>query len=246
MTTPSLSSRLARAGLLAGLSTLTAGTACVQDQDFLIVDRAVWFEEPDECTLTGDEPTPLSMPVDVSYLNAPIGMAFVVSNLQTPNLRSNTGIDDTEIYVETAEVTLSFSGGGVSGSTFEASVPTNSIPGGDEDVFLVEIPSEVGASLRTTMAGLPPGSVEYLEMEVVFKGRRSGQVAGGKLGAVETRPYTFPFTICHECLGRCLPAEDCGGMAGDPPVCPTSMVWSGVCGFPQGLAVYPPGCELPS
>jgi hypothetical protein len=172
-------------------------------------------------------------------------MAFIVANEQVPNLGSNTGIDDTEVFMETAEVTLSFTGGGVSGNTFEVPIPTNSIPGGESEIFLIQIPADVASSLRTTMAGLPAGSIEFLEMEVVFKGRRNGQVGGSKIGVVETRPYSFPFQICHACLGACLAAEECGGVAGDPLVCPSDMAWSGVCGFAQGLSVIGPGCTPP-
>lgn len=242
--TSSPSSRLARAGLLAGLMTLTAGVACVQDQDFLIVERALFFDGRDSCVLTGSEPTPLAMSVDVSF-GGPIGMGFLVTNEQTPNAGSNTGIDDTEVFMETAEVTLSFTGGGVSTNTFEVPIPTNSIPGGESEIFLIQIPADVSASVSETMAGLPAGTVEFLEMEVIFKGRRTGQVGGTKLGVVETRPYTFPFQICYGCLQTCLPAEECGGVEGDAPVCPNMSAWAGVCGFAQNLTVFNPLCDAP-
>ncbi|WP_146158114.1 hypothetical protein [Enhygromyxa salina] len=224
---------------------LTGGVACVEDQDFVIVDRAIWFSAPDSCTLTGSEDTPLAMTVDVLY-DTRIGMAFLVSNEQVQNNNSNTGIDDSEIVMETAEVSLSFSGGGVSTSAFEVTIPTNSIPGGTSQTFLIQVPADISASLRSTMQGLPAGSFETLEMEVVFKGRRTGQVGKSKLGEVKTRPYVYPFEICLGCLGICLPANDCGGAAEDPPVCASEAAWAGTCGFAQGSAVYNPLCTAPS
>ncbi|KIG17285.1 hypothetical protein DB30_03468 [Enhygromyxa salina] len=221
---------------------LTAATGCVEDQEYVIVERAIWFDDTaTECTLTGSEPTPLSMTVDVAF-SSPIGMAFVVANQQLPNANSNTGIDDTEVVLETAEVSLTFTGGGISANSFEIPVHSNSIPGGGSDIYLIEVPSEVGASLRTTMAALPAGSVEYLEMEVVFKGRRSSQIGKSKLGSIETRPYVFPFSVCSDCLGQCLPATECGGMEDDPPLCATDTIWAGVCGFAQGARVVHPLC----
>ncbi|PRP90078.1 hypothetical protein ENSA5_68150 [Enhygromyxa salina] len=235
-----LSSRLALAGLMA----LTAMSACVQEQDYLIVERAIWFDGRDNCVLTGSEATPLAMSVDVKF-DTRIGLAFVLTNNQTTNVNSNTGIDDSEIQIESAEVSLSFSGGGVDGNAFEVSVPTNSIPGGSSETLLIQVPASVSASLRTTMSALPAGSYETLEMEVVFKGRRTGQAGNTKIGSVESRPYTFPFEICYGCLEACQPATNCGG-EGDEVVCPTETEWAGSCGFAQGVGIFHPACTIPS
>ena len=224
------------------LAPLLAG-ACVQDQEILIVDRAVWFNGRDNCGLTGSEDTPLAMAVDVKF-DTRIGMAFLVTNNQSPNENSNTGIDDSEVVIEEAEVNLSFSGGAVSGGAFTATVPTNSIAGGESETFLIQVPADVSESLRATMQGLPSTSYEVLEMEVVFKGRKSGQVGNTKIGTVETRPYVYPFEICYGCLESCQVAANCEGATTDP-VCPTETDWHGSCGFAQGVSIVHPSCTPP-
>lgn len=238
----SLSSRFVRVSLFAGLAALTAGSACVQDQDFLIVDRAIWFNGRDNCGLSGSEDTPLAMAVDVKF-DTRIGMAFLVINNQTPNPNSNTGIDDSEILIESADVMLSFSGGALSGAAFEAQVPTNSIPGGESQTFLIQVPATVSESLRATMQGLPSTAYETLEMEVVFKGRKNGQVGkNSKLGVVETRPYIYPFEVCYGCLEYCQTEANCD----DPSIlCPTETEWDGSCGFAQGVSIVHPSCSPP-
>lgn len=220
--------RPVRAGLVASLVALAAGSACVQDQEFLIVENAVWFDDAEDCTLTDSSGVPLTMTVDVSF-ETRIGIGLIVTNNQSPNPGSNTGVDDSEITLEGAEVTLSFSGGSVSGGSFEATLPSNSIPGGESQTVLVQIPTEVTESLRASMS---PGDYETLEMEVVVKGRKYGQAGNSKLGEVQTRAYTYPFEICHGCLADCT----CG-------TCPTATEWVGTCGFAQGLPVYHPSCN---
>lgn len=238
----SLSFRMFRVGLLAGLALLTAGSACVQSQDLLVVDRAVWFNGRDNCGLGGSEDTPLAMAVDVKF-DTRIGMAFLVTNNQSVNPNSNTGIDDSEVQIETADVNLSFSGGAVSGGSFEVQLPTNQIPGGSSETFLIQIPSSVSESLRATMQGLPASSYETLEMEVVFKGRKYGQVGGSKLGVVETPPYIYPFEVCYGCLEYCGDGTACESGA---PTCPTETEWDGSCGFAQGVSIVHPTCTPPS
>lgn len=222
------SSRLARFGVssFSLLAVLTLGS-CVEDQDLLIVERAVWFPDPENCVLdSGSSDTVYPMLVDASFAGeAAIGL--IVTNAMTEQSPgSNSGIDDTEIVVETAEVTLSFSGGGIPGGSFEQALPSNSISGGSSDVFIVRIPTSVMESVRTTMQG--SNSIhETLEMEVVFKGHRS-QYGDRKLGAIEARPYTYPFDICLGCLATCIECGDDGTI-----VCPTTELYASTCGFPQ-------------
>lgn len=221
------------AGILSVLSiiALTASSACVEDQDFLIVEKAIWFADRETCTLSGSEATPLNMPVDVSF-DTRIGMGFWVTNNQSPNPGSNSGINDSEITIETAEVELSFSGGAIEGGSFELTLPSNSVNGGDSTPVLVQVPTEVTDSIRANMT---PGEFETLEMAVTFKGRKYGRSGNNKLGEVETRTYVFPFEICMGCLASCGTSEGC--MA-----CPTQTEWYGTCGFAQGLPVLHPIC----
>lgn len=234
--------RFARLATLAtvavGTVGITLGSACVQDQDYLIVENALWFADRDDCEL-GDF-VPLSMTVDVQY-DSQIALGFSLANLQTSNESSNTGVDDSEIKVESVEVRLSFSGGAISESGFELTVPNNAIVGGDSSPFLVQLPLSVTESLRETMQGLPPSAIEILEMEVMFKARRSNQVGNSKLGSIETRPYVFPLEICYGCLGFCQSADQCESAE----TCPAPDAWSGTCGFAQGLPVVHPLCEAP-
>lgn len=224
---------------------LVADSACVQEQDFLIVERAVWFD--DSCVLSDTTASPTLVYVDVS-VNTEIGMGFLLTNTQTQNANSTTGIDDTEIQLETASVSLSFSGGGVSPSSFEVPIASESISGGDTNAILVHLHSSVAESLRATMMGLPAGSVEHLEMEVIFNGRKTGQIGNTKIGTVESRAFVFPFEICYGCLtsAGCLPATECGGAATDPDVCPTPTSFIGSCGFAQFGPVYNATCTPPA
>lgn len=225
-------STIRRHSLLAGIAALALTSACVQEQDYLIVERAVWFGDRDECTLDENGESPLSMTADVMF-ESRIAMGFVVTNDQSPNEMSNSGIDDSKVEIESVQVNLSYSGGAIEGGSFEMTVQNTTIAGGDSDVFLVQLPTTVTDSLR---ASLTPGQFETLDMEVVFVGRRTGQSYGKRLGEVKTRAYTYPFDICMGCLSNCFYCE--GGM------CPTSTEWVGTCGFAQGLTVYHPACDL--
>jgi len=225
--------RQSRMGLVAGLVALAAASACVQEQDYLNVERAVWFADRDDCTLTADGEIPLAMTVDVSFQTR-IAMGFVVANHQTPNAGSNSGIDDSQIEVETVEVRLTYSGGAIPNAEFEMPVPNNSIFGGDELAFLVQAPTEVTEAIR---ASLTPGQFETLEMEVVFVGRKYGASGGKALGEVKTRAYTYPFDICMGCLADCTCLGECSGC-----LCPTQIAFDGTCGFAQGLSVISPEC----
>jgi hypothetical protein len=201
----------------------------------LIVETAIWFPDPSNCVLTGDEATPLAMSVDVKF-NTRIAMAFVVGNRLIQNEQSNTNIDDSEIRIDSADVRLSFSGGAVSGSEFELTLPSNSILGGETGFWLVQLPESVAESLRSTMAGLPEGTVEHLEMEVIFRGYRTNSSGNGDgpLGAIHSGPYVYPFEICYGCLEDC----SCG-------TCPTEDEWTGgFCGFAQGIRnITSPSCS---
>lgn len=182
-------------GSLVGLLALATTGGCVQEQDYLIVERAVWFNSPDACTLDASADPPVTMVADV--LGDRIGLGFVVTNNQTPNAGSNSGIDDSQIEVESAEVRLSFSGGGIVGDSYEVTVPNNALSGGDSSAFLVQVPTETVESMRAQMT---VGQYELLEMSVVFVGRKYGQSGGSKLGEVTTREYTYPIEICMGCV----------------------------------------------
>jgi hypothetical protein len=219
---------LLRGGAFAALASL-AGVGCADNQDYLIVDNAVWFDSRDNCALSASSPTPLAMTVDVSF-DTRIGMAFVVSNRQSPNGNSNSGVDDSEVQIQTAEVSLA----GAASDTFELPVPSNSIPGGESEVILVQVPTEVVTAIRGSVGA---GDYETLEMAVVFKGQRTGSVGKTKLGEVETRPYIYPLEVCNGCLAACDYTDSCD------PSCPTATEWVGACGFAQGVSIYHPSCD---
>lgn len=187
---------------LASLSVLTLG-GCAQEQELLIVRAAIGLD--DECLLD-DSVRLANDTIDVS-IEAPFSLGLLVANVQTNNSRSNTGIeDDGEIRLDYAEVRLSLQGGNPAGfeDAFEVSIPTDSVPSGEELGVLVTIPSTVAASLRSSV---PEGDLVTMEMSVVLVGERTSQAAGGKLGEVRAREYTFPFTLCNGCL-TCL--RSCG------------------------------------
>ncbi len=228
-TTPTLRRRRRVLGSLLALLSVSGLAGCADDQDLLIVERAAWFNGADDCTIPVSGDPLLLMTVDVSF-DTRIGMGFVLTNNLSPNPRSNTGIDDSEIQLESAEVSFTYSGGTAPGS-FEVSLPSNSLGGGDSQAMLIQVPSEVAVGLRE---GLAPGQFETLEMTVVFKARNGGQAGSSKLGDIESRAFTFPFEICSGCLANC---NECG-------TCPEPTAFVGACGFAQGEPVHHPSCDL--
>lgn len=183
---------------LASLSAL-ASIGCVEDQELLVIRGAYGLD--DTCTL--DDTVRLSSDtIDVS-VNAPFALGLLVANLQTGNGGSNTGIeDDGEIKLQYAEVRLSLADGTTPAgleSGFEVLIPTDSIPSDSELGVVVTVPSTVTQSLQGSVTA---GALPILEMSVILVGNRtSPAVAGGKLGEVRSREYSFPFTLCNGCLG---------------------------------------------
>jgi hypothetical protein len=109
---------------------LALGSACVDDQDLVVVERAVWFTDASTCEITTSDPSPLALVSDVKYEGARVALAVVVTNNQAKNINSNTGLDDAEIELETYDATLSFSAGAVAVSSLEGvTLPNNSIGG---------------------------------------------------------------------------------------------------------------------
>lgn len=228
--------RVARFAMLATVAVgLTLTSACVEDQDLVVIERALWFTDGETCELGESDPSPLALVSDVSFVGARVAIGVLVTNNQAKNINSNTGLDDAEIELETAEISLSFSAGGVSPSSFEFTVPNNSIGGESSGVLLLQLPPEVTESLAATMANLPATSYETLDLEVVLHGKRTNLVGKGKLGEVHTRPFTYPLEICYGCLANCSPDDAC-------TMCPTSTDWAGTCGFAQGADVVHPTC----
>lgn len=184
------------------LSVFASG--CADDQELLIVRSAVGFDE--ECLL--DESVALANDtIDVSLVG-PFALGLLVSNVQTQNAQSNTNIeDDGELRLKYAEVTLSLEGSGGIGSTFEVTLPNDSIPSGEDRGVVVTVPSSALDSIRGSVGG---DELPIMEMSVVLVADRTSQVANGKLGEVRSREYIFPFTVCNGCLGAsgCVPS--CG------------------------------------
>ena len=80
----------------------------MQDQEFLIIDNVVPLAE--DCSLTSSSAGYTLSIADV-YFRGAIVLGISVTNHAIPNPQSNTNLDDSEIVLESAEVTLSFSGG---------------------------------------------------------------------------------------------------------------------------------------
>lgn len=237
--TTSLVPRLFRASVFAGLAALTASnSACAQDQETLIITQALWLS--DTCAVDPGA-TPLAgLTADVYYEGA-LALGLAVSNNASPNENSNTGLDDSEIQLLDADISLSFTGGGLSTSAYNFPIPTDSIAGGQTQGVLIQIPGDIVASMRETMAA-NPDTVEFLDIEVVINARKASQVGTGKLGEIKSRAFSFPLEICYNCLGLCFEATDCGGEEGSPTLCPSPTDWFGSCGFPQASSIVAPEC----
>lgn len=236
-------SRYLHAGLMVCLAALVSSTACVDAQEFLLIENAVWLD--DSCMGSSSEALEY-LTADVAFAS-PLALGFAVTNHRVQNQGSGTNLgDDTEIVLDYAEVNLSFSGGAVGVASFEYQLPTNSVGGGSTTIVLIEFPTEVQGSLSATMGQLPAGSTETLVVEVIIHARTTGSPgSNSRIGAVESRPFLFPMTICYGCLAVCQPAEDCGGVEGDPAVCPSATAFQTTCGYAQGSSVVAPGCSLP-
>lgn len=184
------------------LSVFASG--CADDQELLIVRNAIGFDE--ECQL--DQSISLTNDtIDVS-VEAPFGIGLLVSNVQTQNGSSNTNIeDDGELRLKYAEVTLSLEGSGGIGSTFEVTIPNDSIPSGEDRGIFVTVPSSAIDSIR---GSVPAGDLPIMEMSIVLVSDRTSQVANGHLGEVRSREFIFPFTVCNGCLGASGCVLTCG------------------------------------
>ena len=239
----SLVSRFLRASVFAGLACLVGNTGCVQDQETLIIERAVWFD--DSCTLqAGTNSSLASLTADVSFTGTELAFGVIVTNNAITSPGSNTNLDDSEIYMESVDVTLGFSGGGLATSGFNVPLPTDSLRGGDSQTFLIRVPTDVAASISSQLG---EGETEILEVEVVFNARKNASVTeNGKLGTIQSRAYTFPLNVCNGCLRTCLSAMDCPNGTPDANglVCPTADNWAGPCGFAVGGQVVAPECAV--
>ncbi|NVB38273.1 hypothetical protein G6O69_10560 [Pseudenhygromyxa sp. WMMC2535] len=207
-----------RATLLGAMGTLLLGAgSCVDTQEYITIDRSLWFDEPDTCLLTDGNPTPVGMMVDVAVTTR-IGIGLVVTNQLTENSGSNTNIDDSQVRVVTAEITLSMDGGAVGGGTFEVSLPSNTLAGGASGIYFVQVGSEISDELRSLV---PEGEINTMEMTIVLIGERTGTVGKTEIGFFESAPYTYPFDICNGCATGCGFSNGfCGySMAPVAPLC---------------------------
>lgn len=238
-------SRLLHAGSLVGLVALATSAACVDSQEYLLIERAVWYSPDSTDCIASSSDTLQSLTADV-YFNSPIGLGLVLTNYRVENGGSNSNLNDTEMVLDYAEVNLSFSGGSVASASFDYQLPTTSLFGGDTTIVIIHLPAEVSTSLNASMSALPPNTLERLEVEVIVHARTTGSPgSNSKIGAVQTRPFIFPLDICYQCLTLCVTQDNCGG-EGDALVCPSPDVWYGACGYAQGGSIYDPTCEPPA
>ena len=240
----SLVSRFLRASVFAGFAGLVGSTACVQDQETLLIERAVWFD--DSCSLSASSSDSLAqLTADVSFEGTQLAFGVVVTNNAYTNPGSNTGLDDSEIFMESIDISLSFSGGGLATSGFNVPLPTDSIRGGGSQSFLIQIPADIVDSVRASMSG-SPNTVEILEVEVVFNARKTSSVTeNGKLGQIQSRAYVFPMNICFGCLASCKTTTECPDGTPNSPeglICPSSTDWRTTCGYAVGDEVVAEAC----
>lgn len=242
---------LATGLLLGGL--LTSG--CAQEQEALVVLHSPVWSGANDCSVTPSNEVALAAGLlDVRW-GTPYTMPVILQNqlLTQQPMTSNNGIDNGELQLTTADVSLRMPQAPDVLADVEAANPAYveftselasiSLGSGERQGFLVDIITQGAADAfaESIAARLSENSRVSVLADVVFKARRTGNRVGS-VGEIEARTYTYPVELCIDCL------YSCGGCA-DPGLCPLDQstgIAYGVCGNAQDFLVGPPGCTDPN
>ncbi len=246
-----MAKRSTTAGLL--LMGLMAATGCAREQESLIVrGAAAWTDG--ECIVDGANDVSMGRgTLDVAF-GSPYIMPVILQNqlLTQPAMTSNNGIDNGEMQLIGADVTLRMpqapdvledvAAQDAAFVEFSADLAAISIGAGERQGLSVEVVSQ-GASeafADSIPVTLSAESEPTLLADVVFRARRTGNKVGA-VGEVESRVFTYPIRLCLNCLFTCVgcvdgqcPVDDVGGFNG------------GICGAAQDRAVGPRVCADPN
>lgn len=237
---------LSRFCLLACLGVV--GTGCADNQESLIVLMApAWDEEGCVIATNADAALPYGT-LDLSF-GTPYAMPAVLLNNTADQATNdnNSGIVTNEIQLLDADVDLSMAQApeiidalrDMNGAFVSFNVPlsTNSIlPGQTVGVLVEVIPQPTAVAMAELVrAQFGPASKLTVEASVVFHASRSGNNRGS-VGGVDAREFSFPISVCFDCLRSCAgcPGAEC-------PVGADEFT-GGVCGNAQDLVLTPTAC----
>ncbi len=194
--------------------TCLLSTSCADDQEYLLIDHAIWWS--DDCTLDADGAIVDGQIGDVA-LGLPFGVGLSIENNLVQNGGSNTNLDDTEIKLERATVSLSLLGDDGSIDSLAASNP---------GLFSFETPIQSlslrGGEARPVVVNIPASTVDALASVVPVDGSQTliistqiiGEHQSHKIGTVESREFTTTMNLCNGCL-----ATTCSGEGIVPGAC---------------------------
>ncbi len=231
-----------------------SASACVEDQEALIVTHAIPFNEGEACT--ADPTNTIHLAADVLDVSFDTGYtaSFAVRNnlLLTGTDGTNTGTEASEMKLTEAIVTLSLPGNAnIQGAldamdstflTYSQPLATESFNGGDVISPFVFIPNSTVEQLRNQMAAAQAQRIQ-MEMSVQFRALRSSNAS--RTGVVESRSFELPIELCMGCLRQCASTvtssdqELCSQAACDNGLLPAG---GGVCGNAQSAPTNPQCC----
>jgi hypothetical protein len=236
-------------GVVVALLAALGAAGCADEQEPLIVLNATSFEE-------GCVADPAAAALGLGQLDVSFGSPYIlglaVQNqlLSQTAQMSNSGIDDGELQLRTADVRLTSSqipevidaldAQDAALVDFSVTLASNSIgPGDVQGVFVEVISRAASQAFAEQLGSLPAGSIPTVDAHVVVHGRRTGNSVGG-VGDVEAREYTFPIRLCVGCLLTCSTCAN--------GQCPTQIngFIGGACGNTQDIPWAPLGCEDPA
>jgi hypothetical protein len=227
------------------------GTGCADNQESLIVLMVpAW--EGGECVIPASSDVALLMgTLDLAF-GTPYAMPALLLNNTSDQAAgdNNSGVVSNEIQLLDADVDLSMAQApdiidalrDMDGALVSFNVPlsSNSIAPGQTVGTLVEVIPQQTAVAMGDLVRAQFGAASRLTVEahVVFHATRTGNNVG-KVGGIDAREFTFPISVCFDCLFTCASCE-----GGECPVGSTGLA-GGVCGNAQDLVLYPAACEEP-
>jgi len=227
------------------------GSGCADNQESLIVLMVpAWEDGGCAVPTTADAALPYGT-LDLAF-GTPYAMPALLLNNTADQAAgdNNSGIVTNEVQLLDVDVDLSMAQApdvidalrdmDEAFVSFNVPLSTNSLAPGQITGVLVEvIPQQTAVAMgELVLAQFGAAAKLTVEASVVFHASRSGNTVG-KVGGVDSREFSFPISVCFDCLRSCAtcPGAEC-------PVGATSFA-GGVCGNAQDLVLYPTACEMP-
>lgn len=206
-----------RSGLCLGLLVLgLAEHSCAPDQEPLIVLGMPVLDEFCEGSAGSDQFIG-GMRLDLSFdtgLTIPLEIHNQIIPMSAES--TNAGIDHSEVQIDSVDVSLASPQDPAIVAQLEAAhpnhvkfnlpLPSDSLGGGAGKIVFVRVPQHTLARLSEVMLalGYSDGSEVLIDFEFRFFFKRAG-TSYGKVGLVETRPFTVPVSTGFNNLRTCKP-----------------------------------------